>query len=176
MKYNEEHDRFIDDDLVVYRWNKNKDKLIQCCIGSNGKYKTITTKKGKYYLHRFVYETFVGKIPSCMEIDHIDTNKNNNSLDNLRLATKKENMNNPLTLKHRSDIMKGKLKGRKNPKMSLFLKGNTRTKGKTFSDFAKKFKEHYNMTHNDNKSLYYREYHWYKNHNNKCRWEKPNEG
>lgn len=44
-------------------------------------------------------------------------------------------------------------------------------KGKPCSDFGRKFKEHFRMICSDNINLYYREYHWYKNHNNKCRWE-----
>lgn len=29
MKYNEKYDRYVDDDLVVYRLDKNSDKLVQ---------------------------------------------------------------------------------------------------------------------------------------------------
>ena len=46
----------------------------------------------KYYVHRLVYETFIGPIPDGYEIDHIDCNKTNNSIDNLQLLTRKENM------------------------------------------------------------------------------------
>lgn len=47
--------------------------------------------------HRLIYSTFVGKIPyfnehgESMDIDHIDTNKHNNKLSNLRLVTHSEN-------------------------------------------------------------------------------------
>lgn len=62
-----------------------------------------------------------------LEIDHIDTNKLNNRLDNFRWCDRKGNANNPLTRKHISEANKG----RKMPprseewkrKMSEMLKG-----------------------------------------------------
>jgi hypothetical protein len=42
--------------------------------------------------HRLIYETFVGKIKNGYEIDHIDANKHNNQLSNLRAVTRSENM------------------------------------------------------------------------------------
>lgn len=50
-------------------------------------------------------------------------------------------------------------------------KGNTYIKGKTTSEFGVKFKEYYGITQYDNKTLYYKEYRWYRRHNHKCRWE-----
>lgn len=49
---------------------------------------------GKMYLvHRIVFETFVGEIPSGMQVNHIDENKENNSISNLNLMTCKQNRN-----------------------------------------------------------------------------------
>lgn len=42
--------------------------------------------------HRVVYETFVGKIKQGLEIDHIDGDKHNNNISNLRMVTRSENM------------------------------------------------------------------------------------
>jgi len=42
-------------------------------------------------LHRLVWETFNGKIPIELEINHIDGNKLNNNLSNLELVTSSEN-------------------------------------------------------------------------------------
>jgi hypothetical protein len=42
--------------------------------------------------HRLVYETFVGKIPKDLEIDHIDGDKHNNDITNLRAVSRSENM------------------------------------------------------------------------------------
>lgn len=41
--------------------------------------------------HRVVYETFVGKIKPGLVIDHIDGNKHNNNVENLRMVTHSEN-------------------------------------------------------------------------------------
>ena len=44
-----------------------------------------------YYVHRFVYEIFNGPIPDKMQINHKDSNKQNNCIDNLELMTRSEN-------------------------------------------------------------------------------------
>lgn len=51
------------------------------------------TNMGKlYYVHRLVWETFVGGIPEDKEIDHKDGNPHNNSIDNLQVITRRENL------------------------------------------------------------------------------------
>ena len=56
----------------------------------------IGEKKSKQRLwrrgHRLVYETFGGKIKKGFEIDHIDGNKHNNDITNLRAVTRSQNM------------------------------------------------------------------------------------
>ena len=42
--------------------------------------------------HRFVYEVFNGKIPSHLEIDHLNENKTDNRIKNLQLLTHKQNI------------------------------------------------------------------------------------
>ena len=44
------------------------------------------------YIHRLVWETFKGEIPQGYEVNHIDHNKHNNSLDNLELVSHSVNM------------------------------------------------------------------------------------
>jgi len=62
-------------------------------------YKTIklVDKNGKrksYYIHRLVYKSFVGEINENMIIDHINQNKHDNRLDNLRMITQGDNVKN----------------------------------------------------------------------------------
>ena len=55
---------------------------------------TIYTKKKakQERVHRFIWEYFNGKIPIDKMIDHIDGDKTNNCLTNLRLASAKQNI------------------------------------------------------------------------------------
>jgi len=43
-------------------------------------------------IHRWILETFVGPCPEGMECRHLDDNKKNNNLDNLRWGTRSENI------------------------------------------------------------------------------------
>lgn len=69
----------------------------------------------KHYLHRLIAEAFVPNPDNKPCIDHIDCNIANNAIENLRWCTHQENMNNPVTRKRRSDIMKGRFAGENNP-------------------------------------------------------------
>lgn len=55
-------------------------------------------------IHRIVWETFNGSIPEDMVIDHIDGNRSNNALSNLRLVTQSENMYNAQSNGHRGQV------------------------------------------------------------------------
>lgn len=66
-------------------------------------------KKSGFYIHRLVYETFVGEIPEGMQIDHRDGNTQNNRLDNLRCVTPKENVYNPVTRPKHIDAIRNAL-------------------------------------------------------------------
>lgn len=53
----------------------------------------------RLYLHRLVWEYFNGLIPMDSVVDHVDGDKENNSLENLRLATYSENAKNKVPSK-----------------------------------------------------------------------------
>lgn len=55
-------------------------------------YKRFKIGEHIYSIHRLVYEAFIGDIPDGMKVDHIDGNRSNNKVSNLRLVTQSENM------------------------------------------------------------------------------------
>ena len=76
LKYNKKR-------ILKFRKNRNNYLTFHFCENN---------KKRNFYIHRFVFETFKGSIPKGMEIDHVDGDKKNNSITNLQLLTKKENI------------------------------------------------------------------------------------
>ena len=52
-------------------------------------------KRKRFYLHRLVYMAFFGEIPKGMECDHINNDRANCSVSNLRLASHINNCKNP---------------------------------------------------------------------------------
>ena len=52
----------------------------------------------KWYLHRLVWFAFKGEIAEKMEIDHIDGDRHNCALSNLRICTHASNCHNPRSL------------------------------------------------------------------------------
>ena len=68
-------------------------------------------ERKNYYVHRLVAEAFpeiCGEFFEGCQVDHLDTNKENNNANNLRCVTPSENSNNPLTIKHQSEKKLGK--------------------------------------------------------------------
>ena len=67
-------------------------------IGSVNKNGYVQTSFG--YIHKIIWEAFKGKIPEGYELDHINTVRTDNRLENLRLVSHKENCNNPISIEH----------------------------------------------------------------------------
>lgn len=74
----------------IRKLTKDKYGYMRLSLCKNGKHKGYT-------LHRLLMDAFVENIDNKPQIDHIDGNKLNNSLSNLRYVTQKENLNNPNT-------------------------------------------------------------------------------
>lgn len=85
----------------------NETKELKSASIASG-YKVIRIGKTRL-AHRVVWEAFNGEIPEGMEIDHINTIRSDNRLENLRLVTSKENKNNPITLEKFKESNKGKI-------------------------------------------------------------------
>ena len=54
-------------------------------------YKRIKCNKSLRMMHRLIYWLYYHDLPTDKEIDHIDKNRANNAITNLRLATRSEN-------------------------------------------------------------------------------------
>lgn len=69
-------------------------------------YFRVQIQKQNYSLHRLVYIWHFG---SCLdkEVDHVDGDKSNNSIENLRLATRAENCRNRTKIKTLTSTIKG---------------------------------------------------------------------
>jgi len=66
-------------------------------LDKDGYYCITLCKNSKiknFKLHRIIYEIYNGTIPDKMFIDHIDNNRQNNNIENLRLANRSENQHN----------------------------------------------------------------------------------
>lgn len=75
-------------------------RILKPTISKRGYYVVGLSKDGKtknHTIHRILMTSFVPNPENKRAIDHIDTNKLNNSLDNLRWCTDKENSNNEKT-------------------------------------------------------------------------------
>lgn len=84
-------------------FNKKTGRLL---IGSlrNG-YRRVIINGKSLSVHRLVWEAYKGKIENNMIIDHIDGNRENNNLSNLRCISQSENIKNSYSL-GRSGIIK----------------------------------------------------------------------
>lgn len=71
-------------------------KIVPGNIERDG-YRRILVGGSKASVARIVYETFVEEIPDGMEIDHINTIRDDNHVENLRVVTHRDNLLNPLT-------------------------------------------------------------------------------
>ena len=81
-----------------YIYRKKKDSVL--CPHNNGHgYMQYTLDNRHRYIHRLVAQEFIPNPLNKREIDHIDGNKSNNVVENLRWATRSENASNPITLK-----------------------------------------------------------------------------
>lgn len=94
-------DYFYIDDVYILRWNVKPSPAARVNVGDEagsiikGKwYKRVKLKGKSYKVHCIIWEMHNGPIPEGYEIDHIDHNKINNAIWNLRLVTRKENSHN----------------------------------------------------------------------------------
>lgn len=85
-------------------FRKKTNKPIKGCINKYGyKQTTLLCKDGKrrtFKIHRVIAHLFIPNPENKPSIDHINGNRQDNRVENLRWCTQKENNNNPLTIEN----------------------------------------------------------------------------
>lgn len=85
-------DYFIKEDAKVYSCKHGRVIELKTSIDSRGRYIQVNLGGTSKLLHRLVAETFIPNPENKPEIDYIDRNTFNNSVQNLRRVTRQENM------------------------------------------------------------------------------------
>ena len=94
--------RYDESSPTFLRWNNDmknnapKDSPAGYLATNKIKYCTVQIEGTSYGIHRVVWTLMVGEIPKGLFVDHIDGNKSNNNINNLRLVNPKENAHNKL--------------------------------------------------------------------------------
>lgn len=81
--------------------NTGEEKILKQIKNSKGYLQVGLYKNGKvkhYKVHRLVAEHFIPNPNNLPQIDHINTDRTDNRVENLQWCTSKENNNNPLTI------------------------------------------------------------------------------
>lgn len=99
---------YLGDIKSLPRWVKNnratfltKEKIlkpIKSKIGYNVVFLTNNGLRKSKYIHRLIAEVFIPNPENKPQVNHIDGNKSNNSIDNLEWNTSKENVNHAIKI------------------------------------------------------------------------------
>lgn len=125
---------------LVTRNNRVQAGTLAGTISDEGYVKVMMRRKA-YHAHRIIWEMHYGKIPEGMEIDHINHDRTDNRIENLRLVTKQVNMKNKSSYSNNKSGVTGVSWHSKKKKWVAQIQGNKRKKmlyeGDSFNDAVK---------------------------------------
>ena len=99
--------------FVTFVWEVSTEGRIRCngkerkyfTSKGDGGYLRINNRGGSQLIHRIVAEAFIPNPENKPCVDHINRDRTDNRVENLRWVTMKENMANPLTRAHIKDML-----------------------------------------------------------------------
>ena len=127
---------------------KRNGKILKPSSDNHGYLKVKLCKngmRGDFMIHRIVASLFIPNPQNKIQIDHIDTNRANNNVNNLKWATPSENTNNPITIKKRAEALKSSIESKMVKVLQYDLKGNFIKEWKSQSEASRQLK--INSTH-----------------------------
>lgn len=110
---NGEHYQGSNQGRIKSTWHM-KERIIGGCLDKDGYIKITLTNPDRsqttYRRARLIALTWIPNPDNKPEIDHINTDRTDDRVENLRWASSSENQRNPETLRHMSEWQKGKTK------------------------------------------------------------------
>ena len=101
-------DRFVNSSVINIGKKKTKGRILKQCI-CHGYLVVSLGKNGKTQrVHRLVANEFIPNPENKPHIDHINTIRTDNRVENLRWVTAKENSNNPISKEKIRKVMTGR--------------------------------------------------------------------
>lgn len=132
---------------------RKKPQLLSLITMTIGYHSVNLVKNGKVnvvYVHRLVAMAFLQNPNNYPQVDHLDTNRTNNHVSNLRWCTNSQNMLNPFTRINNSNSKKGMIIKRGNASNQICRKVVCLKNGIFIKSFES-IKEASNEGHNYNK-------------------------